>query len=168
MPRLAGTKIRFSLNSIDCVVMSEIGSNGSDKFPLREFIGDFFCWIVFPIVGLMLFIVGGLIIQFFVLQNSLYIGLLVILSVPTTLSLAMWIFMVLRERGREYHIPLILLGQVLMIIGAFGPVSGFTISGSPTMLLQIGSWVMLLSVIPNFLGLIAWLNLVCMRTFVRQ
>ncbi len=144
--------------------MSEGGSSESDSITVRELISDFFCWLVLPIVGFLMFVISGFIIQFQVIERALYFGFLILFSMPTILAITMWLFAIMKERGGRYHLLLILLGQVLMIFGALIPLNGFNVSMWVGEFPLFASYIMLWSVIPNFLGFLAWLNMAYMRS----
>ncbi|MGY5874406.1 MAG: hypothetical protein RTU30_01560 [Candidatus Thorarchaeota archaeon] len=146
--------------------MSERGSSQSDRITLRELIGDFFCWLFFPIFGIVLFILSGiLVLSYSILSLHHHLTLLFALATPTGVGLIMFLRTVMNERGGETHVPLIIMGQILMVVGAMYPFGIFIVaSTTATWMLSVGSLMMLSSLITNFIGFLAWLNIWYMRS----
>ncbi|MGY5854309.1 MAG: hypothetical protein RTU92_12130 [Candidatus Thorarchaeota archaeon] len=138
----------------------------SDKIAYREFFSDFFCWLFFPILGIVLFLVSGILVQSYgILSLHFHYALLFVLAIPTGVGLLMFIRTVMNEKGGETHVLVIIMGQILMMVGAIYPFGIYLVaSTTATWMLSVGSLIMPSSFIVNSMGLVAWLNLWYMRS----
>ena len=142
-----------------------------EKIAYRELFSDFFCWLFFPILGITLFILSGFLVQPYSLL--LYYGwslqhhfiLLFLLATPTGIGLLMFSRTVISEKSGETHVLVIILGQILLIVGAIYPFGAYVVIGAPiSWMLPVGSLINISSLITNFIGLLGWLNIWYMRS----